>query len=147
MSNFYFLFTTFHWEKWWRFAPSKCCDSVISNWWFDCMVSYIICFLETSPYLSTPPCLTFAFLTNSPNATPTRPFLNPETMKKYNYKLLNVFSYARVWIMPSKALQNLNLQNLKFWEDTFIVWAYPSTRALNISLTNLLHNLTRNYIC
>ena len=42
------------WWPWWRFTPSKCCDSVSSNWWFDCMVSYIICFLETGPYLSTP---------------------------------------------------------------------------------------------
>ena len=97
-------------------------------------------------------CLTFAFLTlpdlgNSSTANPTLPFINPETMKKYDYKLLNVFTHARVWIMPSKALQNLNLRNLKFWEHTFIVWVYSSTRALNIWLTNLLHNLTRDYIC
>ena len=71
-------------------------------------------------------CLTFALLTlpdlgNSSTANPTLPFINLETMKKYDCKLLNVFTHARVWIMPSKTLQNLNLWNLKFLEHTFIV--------------------------
>ena len=34
-------------------SSSKCYNLVSSNWWFDWMVIYIICFLEIGPYLST----------------------------------------------------------------------------------------------
>ena len=45
-------------------------------------------------------CLTFVFLTlpdlgNSPSTTPTPPFINPETMKKYDYELLSNYSIAQ----------------------------------------------------
>ena len=141
-----------------------------SNWWFDCMVSYIICFLKTGSHLSTLLDLCVLDITRSWKLTQHHPHtsvhkswnnekiwlrtveqlqycakslhINRDTLKKQIYTL----THARVWIMPSNVLQYLNLRNPKFWEHTSIVWVYSSTKALNIWLTNLLHNWTRDYI-